>query len=113
MLALAGVVPPAAREQVEGVRVFLNKEDATRDTATDDPHYVTVFAFPPTNKRDAQEFNLDLTRAVAELTRRGAFDPAKPLRITLVAAPPPGVKNLPAGFAVPVGKVSVMVAPAK
>jgi hypothetical protein len=112
-LTLGDVVPPAQREQVEGVRVFLNKEDATREAATDDPHFVTVFAFPPTTCRGPQEFNLDLTRAVGALGRAGQFDPAKPLRITLVPVPAHGTKELPADFSVPVGKVSVTTAPVK
>ena len=112
-LTLTGVVPPAQRDQVEGVRVFLNKEDATRETSIEDPHYVTAFVFAPTTKRDAQEFNLDLTRAVGELGRRGELDPAKPLRVTLVAVPAQGVKQLPVDISVPVGGASVRAEPAK
>ncbi len=112
-LVLGGVVPPKEREQIEGVRVFLNKDDATRATSIDDPHFVCAFAFAPTTQRDPQEFNLDLTRTVAELGRQGKLDSTKPLRITLIAVPAMGAKELPAQFSVPVGKVSIKVKASK
>jgi hypothetical protein len=112
-LTLEGVVPPEQRNQVEGVRVFLNKGDATRCTPTDDPHFVTVFAFPATDRQDPYGVNLDLTQAVIALSARGELDTTKPLLVTLVAIPASGVKNLPAAFSVPVGGVSIEASPAK
>jgi hypothetical protein len=106
-LALKGVVPPERRDQVEGIRVFLNKDDATQDTSTDDPHFVTVFAFSSTDQREPYGVNLDLTRAVIGLSKKSELDTTKPLRITLVAVPASGLKNLPAAFSVPVGTVSI------
>jgi hypothetical protein len=108
-LALDGVVPPENRAGSGGVRVFVNKNDATHETPTDDLHFVTAFDFSPTGGREAQGFNLDLTRTVKELRRRGELDPAKPLRITLVAVPAEGVKKLPEGFSVPIERVTVEV----
>lgn len=113
MLVLKGVVPPAPRDRVVGVRVFLNKDGAVWDTPVEDPHFVTAFAFPPTEQRDPYGLNLDLTRTVRSLARRGELDPAKPLRVTLVAIPARGAEGLPAGFAVPIGGLSVEVAPAR
>jgi hypothetical protein len=108
-LSLDDLVPPARRELIRGVRVFLNKDDATSETATDDPHYVTAFVFSPTRGQEPEGYNLDLTAALARLHKAGELDLAKPLRITLVAVPAPGVKELPADFSIPVGRVSAEV----
>ena len=106
-LTLHGVVPPERRDLTEGIRVFLNKDDATRTTPIDDPHYVSSIVFAATNERDPQGFHMDLTRTVAELTRQGKLDLAKPLRITLIGVPAEGLKDLPPAFSVPVAKVSI------
>jgi len=106
-LTLEGVVPPVQRKLIEGIRVYINKPNATQDTSTDDPHFVAAFAFTPDGGQNPENLNLDLTRSLAELSRRGKLDLTKPLQITLVAAPAEGIKKLPKNFSVAVGKVSV------
>lgn len=106
-LTLEGVVPPVQRKLIEGIRVYINKPDATRDTSTDDSHFVAAFAFTPDDGRDPENLNFDLTRSLAELSRERKLDLTKPLWITLVAVPTEGNKKLPKDFSVSVGKVSV------
>ena len=105
-LSLDDVVPPAKRDLISGVRVFLNKE-ATHETATDDPHYVTAFVFSPTRKQEPEGYNLDLTATLTRLHKAGELDLTKPLRITLVAVPAAGVKEFPDDFSISVGRVAI------
>jgi hypothetical protein len=106
-LVVEDMVPPEDRAAVGGIRIFLNKSDATVKTPVNDIHFVTAIDFSPTAEREPMAFNVDISRASKTLQERKKFDTCKPLRITFVAVPNKGHDKLPKGFAVPIGNVAV------
>lgn len=106
-LAVEGMIPPENRKQVGGIRVFLNKDNATANTPIDDPHFVTAIDFAPVDARKPMSFNLDLTRALKSLASSNKLDVKKPLRITFVAVPAESEDKLPAELSIPVGSVEI------
>jgi len=91
VLTLEGVEMPAPSEVF--VRVFLNKDDASGDTAIDDPHYAGSFgvfsdpsAMGDMAKGQASKFLVDLTSAVQKLNRAGNM-PLDRMNVTLVTMP--------------------------
>jgi hypothetical protein len=99
------VSPPESRESILGFKVFLNKPDATAATPVDDPHYVTTKVFATTRGDIPQAFIFDVLKTLAALKKSeklDIMDAEKPLKLTIVANPAPGVERLPddASFAV-------------
>ena len=72
-----------------GIRVFLNKLDATRSTPVEDPHYVGSFTFFPNSAaRDSehgQAFLLDAAKVIGRLASLKELKVESPLIATLVA----------------------------
>ena len=101
-LSIRGVHPPVNREAINGFNLFLNKPNANAATSEKDPHFVGATEFSPTAENTPQGFNVDLLRTLVKLHRRGQFDLEKPLKITIVPIPAPGVSRIPdeASFAV-------------
>jgi Protein of unknown function (DUF_B2219) len=105
-LTIDGVeVPP---HQDLGIRVFLNKPDADRETPIKDPHYVGSFtllneAYKPGQPEKAF---MDINPAVKTLGQSGALHVQEPLRITLVAVPLDPNAKLDK-VVIPVGKVTL------
>lgn len=97
-LTLRGVTPPAERKLIHGFNVFLNKPDATASTPEDDPHFVRAVEFQPTTDSSPQAFSFDLLRSLVrlhKLEKLDIMDPRKPLTITIVPIPAPGVSRIP------------------
>jgi hypothetical protein len=97
-LTLGGVTPPVDRKAILGFKVFLNKPDATTATPLDDPHYVKSVEFAPTRDGTPQAFAFDIVRTLVALKKSDQLDildPEKPLNVTIVANPAPGVSRLP------------------
>lgn len=91
LLALKGVSEPVDSDLF--LRVFINKEDVTAQTSTDDPHYAGSFYFFRHN-RDAQietaDFTVDITSTMRNLQQTGALGDLSNLKINIVAVPVEG-----------------------
>jgi hypothetical protein len=94
-LSIRGVRPPLRRNAIHGFNIFLNKPDANASTPEDDPHFVRAVEFEPTTEHTPQGFNVNLLRTLVELHKRKELNVAKPLKITIVAIPAPGVSRIP------------------
>ena len=113
-LTLRGVTPPAERKLIHGFNVFLNKPDATAATPEDDPHFVRAVEFEPTTDSSPQSFSLDLLRSLVRLNKLeklDIMDTKKPLKITIVAIPAPGVSRIPLDASFSVRELAVRVPP--
>jgi len=105
-LSVKGVVPSQDTDRISGIKVFLNKSDATAETSSKDPHFVAAFSFAPTQERKPQGFTLDLTQAMLALKEKHSLDLDKQLNITL-AAIPSGSGPIPDTLSIPVKEVTV------
>ena len=113
-LTLRGVSPPAERKLIHGFNVFLNKPDATAATPEDDPHFVRAVEFEPTTDSSPQSFSFDLLRSLVRLNKLeklDIMDTKKPLKITIVAIPAPGVSRIPLDASFSVRELAVRVPP--
>lgn len=107
-LIVQGVSLPAeALKEKAGIKLFLNKPNATAATSEKDPHFVGAVDFQPTTDRKPQSFLLDLGPAVAELRRTKQIDLHQPLEVTFAAIPSPEQPN--AQVKIPIDSVKVTV----
>jgi len=90
-LEVQGVAPPGNPDV--GVRVFLNLPGADASTPTDDPHYVTSFAFFEHEGEHAEHehgpraFYANVTPTLRRLQAAGLYSMGDPLETTLVTVP--------------------------
>lgn len=90
-LEVKGVEPPGNPDV--GVRVFLNLPEADASTPTDDPHYVTSFAFfehegdHGEHEHGARAFYANITPTIRRLQEAGLYSMGDPLETTLVTVP--------------------------
>jgi len=87
VLRLSGVEDRPAGELL--VRVFINKPDASAETPTSDPHYVSSFAFFG-HGHHTRVFNIDATEAVRRVGAAG-----DDVTVQLISVPFPGGKAAP------------------
>lgn len=87
LLRLSGVEDRPAGEVL--VRVFVNKPDASPDTPTSDPHFVTTFAFFG-HGHHTRVFNIDATEAIRRVAGAGTD-----VTVQLISVPFPGRKVAP------------------
>jgi hypothetical protein len=84
-LVIKGVWLSAEAKKEGGIKLFLNKPDATSATSEKDPHFVGAVDFQPTKDGKPQSFLLDLAPTVAELRRTKQLDLNQPLKVTFAA----------------------------
>lgn len=90
-LEVQGVAPPGNPDV--GVRVFLNLPGANASTPTDDPHYVTSFAFfehegeHAAHEHGPRAFYANVTPTLRRLQAAGLYNMGDPLETTLVTVP--------------------------
>jgi tyrosinase len=90
-LEVQGVAPPGNPDV--GVRVFLNMPEADASTPTDDPHYVTSFAFfehegdHGEHEHGPRAFYANITPTIRRLQEAGLYSMGDPLETTLVTVP--------------------------
>ena len=83
-----GVAPPSSASRFEdgGLKVFVNKPDASQKTSEKDPHFIGAVEYQPTSSSKLQSFLLDAGPALAELARKKQLDLDKPITVSVVRA---------------------------
>lgn len=102
---------PRSAQALKGVRIFLEKPDATLATPVDDPHYAGNFV--PGLEAD-QSTLLNVAPTLASLWRSGALTARglaerKRLRVTFVPEKWDWAAALPQDFALPFGSLTLEV----
>jgi hypothetical protein len=97
------VTKPATVKNVVGLRLFLNKADASSEK---DPHYVADIAFQPVDQ--PQSFTIDIKPTLVKLHENKLFKPQKPLRLIAVANPL-DPKQPMENVEITIGKLSIVV----
>jgi hypothetical protein len=104
-----GDITPRSADTLKGVRLFVEKPDATLTTPVDDPHYATSFVrgFSPPDTA-----LLNLAPTLLRLWRSGTLtsdrlEKTKALRITFVPEPSDAIPVLPADFALTIQAIAL------
>jgi hypothetical protein len=106
-LTIKGVRPTAEAKNTGGIKLFLNKPDATGSTPERDPHFVAAVDFQPTKDQKPENFLVDLAPTIAQLLRTKQLDLTRPLQITFAVVGE--TREGPVEMQIPIESVKVTV----
>ncbi len=98
---------PVSAKGVKSVRFFLNKSDATFQTATTDPHYAGSLALTGGVPPKGVNYTVNITSAVKALREAKALPPGGSWELTLVPVPSDESNPFPDEVLIRLRKVSL------